>query len=489
MQGRVARKGGAGRRRSPRDFEIADEIRGRILDGRLSEGGMLPPYPVLLKEFGVGQSVLLRALEVLEGERIIERRRRSGCFISEGAVPIIRERRRSASVLEFGSASPDGLSILDASAFSVRRHVSVFISDSCPEKIARWKKVIEGYCTSRSGVRIRLKYPLDGEYDPSTDLRSFDIVHGTPFLLRHIGEERMVEISDLAAVDLPANRLIPPFQEQVCAEKPLRAIPFSLIPALFAVNETLEKNMELPRPETAKSYADLLCMVRDAYRQGVLNADNTYGLGSLVFMLLCDKAISLDGSGRYGLDLARFRKAADAFVSLCATRKPENERLDAKTWLSCVFTFQVERLKQQKETAWRFFLPPTVPGGSYYANSLMLGIRKDSPCLLESMSLAKHLCSEESQRHLCGGGDCISMRSALLGEEGGTAFPGISMKSIGKMLRSISLSTLDSPDNAQLLTGLYELGMQAQHETMTADEMAARAEVIYKVLPPSIHGR
>ena len=54
---------------------IAQEIRSKIVRGRLKEGDVLPPEQELTEQFGVSRPVLRQALRILESERLVEVRR------------------------------------------------------------------------------------------------------------------------------------------------------------------------------------------------------------------------------------------------------------------------------------------------------------------------------------------------------------------------------------------------------------------------------
>ena len=54
---------------------IAQEIRSKIVRGRLKEGDILPPEHELTDQFGVSRPVLRQALRILESERLVEVRR------------------------------------------------------------------------------------------------------------------------------------------------------------------------------------------------------------------------------------------------------------------------------------------------------------------------------------------------------------------------------------------------------------------------------
>src|SRR5262245_58464169 len=72
--------------RMPRYQEIADALRARIRDGELAPGARLDTQRQLAKRFGVTLMTLRQALEVLEREKLIERRHGLGTFVAAPSV-------------------------------------------------------------------------------------------------------------------------------------------------------------------------------------------------------------------------------------------------------------------------------------------------------------------------------------------------------------------------------------------------------------------
>jgi DNA-binding GntR family transcriptional regulator len=72
--------------RVPRYQEIADELRVRIQEGELASGARLDTQRRLAKRFSVTLMTLRQALEVLERERLIERRHGLGTFVAAPSI-------------------------------------------------------------------------------------------------------------------------------------------------------------------------------------------------------------------------------------------------------------------------------------------------------------------------------------------------------------------------------------------------------------------
>src|SRR5205085_5576834 len=84
-----SRTPGAGprmRARVPRYQEIADDLRAHIRDGALAPGARLDTQRQLAAAFGVTLMTLRQALEVLEREKLIERRHGLGTFVAAPSI-------------------------------------------------------------------------------------------------------------------------------------------------------------------------------------------------------------------------------------------------------------------------------------------------------------------------------------------------------------------------------------------------------------------
>jgi len=72
--------------RVPRYHRIAEALRERIRDGELTAGERLPNQRQLAHQFGVTLMTLRQALEVLEREKLIDRRHGLGTFVAAPSI-------------------------------------------------------------------------------------------------------------------------------------------------------------------------------------------------------------------------------------------------------------------------------------------------------------------------------------------------------------------------------------------------------------------
>ena len=64
-------------------LQVAQTIRNRILTGQYAKGDSIPSYQALEKEFQVSNITVRKAIEILVRDKIIERRRGLGMFVSQ----------------------------------------------------------------------------------------------------------------------------------------------------------------------------------------------------------------------------------------------------------------------------------------------------------------------------------------------------------------------------------------------------------------------
>ena len=72
--------------RVPRYLRIADALREQIRDGEFTAGARLPNQRRLARQFGVTLMTLRQALEVLEREKLIDRRHGLGTFVAAPSI-------------------------------------------------------------------------------------------------------------------------------------------------------------------------------------------------------------------------------------------------------------------------------------------------------------------------------------------------------------------------------------------------------------------
>jgi len=92
--------------RVPRYHRIADALREQIRDGELAAGARLPNQRRLAREFGVTLMTLRQALEVLEREKLIDRRHGLGTFVAAPSIDydILALRRFAGDLTALGEA-------------------------------------------------------------------------------------------------------------------------------------------------------------------------------------------------------------------------------------------------------------------------------------------------------------------------------------------------------------------------------------------------
>lgn len=160
--------------------QIADELRARVLDGTIAEGGKLPSEAELIERYQVARNTARDALAILVGEGLIEARRPHGYFV--------RDRRRmqyrpQSDLKPRPENAPHDVYLTEQEqegrSPSQRIEVSIVTP---PAEVRERLGVAEGEYVV---VRKRLRY-LDGELIYSNDsYYPQDIVQGTPIMEPH----------------------------------------------------------------------------------------------------------------------------------------------------------------------------------------------------------------------------------------------------------------------------------------------------------------
>lgn len=128
----------------PLYHQLAQVLRSRIADGTYPNGSALPPEVRLQREFGVARSTVRQALAQLESDRLIERRRGAGTYVTRDA--------------SFGQRFRGSLADLMAETRRARVvSLEVERDAEMPDRIARSLDV-----ANRRGTTVRRTRSIDG---------------------------------------------------------------------------------------------------------------------------------------------------------------------------------------------------------------------------------------------------------------------------------------------------------------------------------------
>jgi len=73
--------------------QIADEVKAAFLRGFIKPGERLPSVRELAVELGMNPTTIVKAYDLLEHERLINRRQGKGAFVADGQQPLHPEER------------------------------------------------------------------------------------------------------------------------------------------------------------------------------------------------------------------------------------------------------------------------------------------------------------------------------------------------------------------------------------------------------------
>jgi DNA-binding GntR family transcriptional regulator len=129
----------------PKYARVVTELRRRIEEGVYRPGDMLPSESQLVREFGIGRTTIVRALQMLQTDGWITREHGLGSYVK--ARPAAGERsntRLGRAVLELPETTP-GFSLLHAGPVQVPAHVAGLLGvEGGTAVLRRWVSLHEG---------------------------------------------------------------------------------------------------------------------------------------------------------------------------------------------------------------------------------------------------------------------------------------------------------------------------------------------------------
>lgn len=105
----------------PKYAQVMTAIQQRIRDGEYAPGDMLPSETQLVREFGVGRTTVVRALQTLAMQGWIEREHGRGSFVKGRPEPSPDRVRPALTVAEHAEATGD---IVDVGRVPAPRHIA-----------------------------------------------------------------------------------------------------------------------------------------------------------------------------------------------------------------------------------------------------------------------------------------------------------------------------------------------------------------------------
>ncbi|MBW3083117.1 GntR family transcriptional regulator [Bifidobacterium phasiani] len=80
--------------------QVADQLRAGIASGEFPEGGPVPSTTEISRTYAINPATVLKGMNLLVGEGLLEKRRGLGMFVVPGARDALRERERERFVGE-----------------------------------------------------------------------------------------------------------------------------------------------------------------------------------------------------------------------------------------------------------------------------------------------------------------------------------------------------------------------------------------------------
>lgn len=129
----------------PKYARVVTELRRRIEEGIYKPGDMLPSEAQLVREFGIGRTTIVRALQILQHDGWITREHGLGSYVkARPAGQRSNNIRLGRAILELPETS-DGFSLVHAGPVPVPPHVATLMgAEGDTAVLRRWVSLYEG---------------------------------------------------------------------------------------------------------------------------------------------------------------------------------------------------------------------------------------------------------------------------------------------------------------------------------------------------------
>ncbi len=478
--------------------KIVADVTASIRKGELCSGDRLLPFPELCRRYEVTQFTLNKALSELANAGLLVRQRRLGVFIAPGALDRVRSTQDasvpadSGTPLANGSTAPDMAarhdvltSMLHFDPHSAGARISLFVTDGYPEQLALWKAVLDGFEQEHPRCRITLDH-VDEDHQASwRRAAQADIVIATPGMLRGLGSDHMLPVTDLSAFGLDPRRLHASVADYVERRAPLAGVPFALVPMVLYLNTQAAQRLgigALPQD----SVTEFLLSLAEATRCANPEDRRPLLCGNLFMLLSQEGALSLTSDLRIAFDAPRARRVIEAARQLVELAGPisygdfEDLLAGRQAGRANGLYFSLY-LKAYARFPWHAQPLPVAPGATGPEMPMLCcGIRRETAWLPECMSLVHYLCQERVQRRLASLGHCVPVIAATAFERDLVARYPISEGEMRRVLKQGCLCWSETPENQKLHHDIWRIGFQAEQAGDPATETLARVDVVYR---------
>lgn len=181
----------------PKYARVVTELRRRIEEGVYRPGEMLPSESQLVREFGIGRTTIVRALQMLQHDGWISREHGLGSYVKARPAAETNTARFGRAVLEAPETTP-GFSLVHAGPAQVPPGIAALLGSRDDVVLRRWVNAYEG----RPSELVSCWFPAaiaDG-----TDLsKSEPLVSGIRQHLLTIKQARIDHITERLSARLP----------------------------------------------------------------------------------------------------------------------------------------------------------------------------------------------------------------------------------------------------------------------------------------------
>jgi GntR family transcriptional regulator len=185
----------------PKYARVVTELRRRIEEGVYRPGDMLPSESQLVREFGIGRTTIVRALQMLQTDGWITREHGLGSYVKARPAGERNNTRLGRAVLELSETTP-GFSLLHAGPAPLPSHIAALMgTDEESAVLRQWVSLYEG----RPGELVSCWF--HAHVADGTDLGKPDpLTSGVRQHLQAIKNARIDHIVERLSARLPDSR-------------------------------------------------------------------------------------------------------------------------------------------------------------------------------------------------------------------------------------------------------------------------------------------
>jgi hypothetical protein len=452
-----------------------------INNRELMPGNRLLPAREFAAQYQINLRTALAALKELVEAEILDNIPRKGYFVRQDIELPVKLQADSVRTIEHRDYDP-GL-LLDPIPRS--RRLALYISDASRGQLMVWEKILADFRRRQPGINLEVLNGNDGHIQDILAERQVDVIHSSAKLLNRCRDDgyEFINLRDLRAIGLDKTSLLPCVQRFMERDYNFFGIPFALDMHFTFINRQLADKVAcwLKKPE---AFDDLL-PPRESVAQMLANgiAPPDY---RLFYLLKAGGGIKFPGE-RFRIEIN-----FDKILGILGKIRNANLKLNnnGNTLATPLFTsgkypflfhrgYMVSQLMDSPQVDWPFELRASY-SESRWNDLLFLGINGNTGYLHESLELARHLCSLESQTKFTSTAGRLPIRHRALLESSVLDGEFVPREDVLETMEKTEIAPPFTSEESIFEEEINHCGESFQAGLMNEDEVFARIEFMHE---------